>query len=456
MPRLKIAKIVKVMLLLLNAPGAAAQPLQVRWSTYLGGGFQGSLGGDQLYEAQLSGHTLDPQGNIILAGSTSYTTLPVTANAFQRRVNGVSDLFVAKLTPAGQLLWLTYYGGSGIERFTGVHADTAGNVYLAGRTESADFPRTALTGTGGLIVSFDPNGGRRWALAGSGMQNVNQVTTDAAGDLVACGSAGTLSLGEGVLRLQTTFGGGASDGFVALFSPLGVPRYATYAGGTAADATTGCAVDGRGIVHAAHYRNEAAGVNWRLEGLDLVRGTRSYTTPLVLGRFGGPGPMTISNNTIWMGGAGGNGMTVTPDAAHPRFTNLIPLGTLPFLARFSTGGELQYSSYLGGNRSGNVNAIRLDDLGNVALCGSSSATDFPITADALEPSRTASGTPKAIFAIYRADGSQIYGTYINGLGDTFCNSLTLRQGNWVLSGIAPSLLTLVSTQSNNRTCTMAA
>src|SRR5262249_7486083 len=59
------------------------------FSTYFGGSGQ-----DRAF-----GITLDSQGNIYLAGDTTSTDFPITANAFQSVNQGQGDAFVCKLTP---------------------------------------------------------------------------------------------------------------------------------------------------------------------------------------------------------------------------------------------------------------------------------------------------------------------------------------------------------------------
>ena len=97
---------------------------------------------------------MDSTGRIYLAGYICESTLPVTPNAAQPAYAGGCDGFIAILAPDHRLQYATYLGGTGQERISAIHADGAGNVYVAGDTGSANFPTTA----GAYDTTFEPNG----------------------------------------------------------------------------------------------------------------------------------------------------------------------------------------------------------------------------------------------------------------------------------------------------------
>jgi len=101
------------------------------YSTYLGGD------GTDAVRAM----TVDPSGSVYVAGTANATNFPV-ANALQDVPKGVWTPFVAKLSPAGsKLAFSTYLGGSGvIDSAYGIAVDSSGNAYVAGETQSNDFP----------------------------------------------------------------------------------------------------------------------------------------------------------------------------------------------------------------------------------------------------------------------------------------------------------------------------
>ncbi len=84
--------------------------------------------------------SLDSSANVYLAGTTNSTNFPVV-NAFQPAVAGSSDAFVTKFNAAGSaLIYSTYLGGSGIDTGTGIAVDQDGSAYVTGLTFSANFP----------------------------------------------------------------------------------------------------------------------------------------------------------------------------------------------------------------------------------------------------------------------------------------------------------------------------
>jgi hypothetical protein len=106
-----------------NATGTA-----LNYSTFMGSGTVTSIAMDNSGCAYLTGVT--PGG------------FPTTVDAFQR-TNVGDDVFVAKLSATGsQLLFASYLGGNATDWATDIAADSSGNVYTAGWTNSTNFPTT--------------------------------------------------------------------------------------------------------------------------------------------------------------------------------------------------------------------------------------------------------------------------------------------------------------------------
>jgi uncharacterized protein (TIGR03437 family) len=99
---------------------------------------------------------VDPQGNIYAAGYFTYDLAPTTPGAFQAGATSrfcyslgffgnlpCGNQHVAKINPAGtQLIYATYViGGYGATPIA-MAVDSAGNVILAGNTNSPDYPTT--------------------------------------------------------------------------------------------------------------------------------------------------------------------------------------------------------------------------------------------------------------------------------------------------------------------------
>jgi hypothetical protein len=119
-------------LTVLNAGGTG-----VDYSTYLGGSSQ----------EQGLGVAVDASGAAYVVGSTLSSDFPTTPGALQTAYHFNTDAFLSKINPAASgaasLVYSTYLGGGGLDRAENVALDSQGNVYVAGGTNSNDFPVTS-------------------------------------------------------------------------------------------------------------------------------------------------------------------------------------------------------------------------------------------------------------------------------------------------------------------------
>ena len=91
------------------------------------------------------GIAVDSAGCTYVAGYTDSVDFP-TVNATDSTLSGSSDCFVFKLSYAGDtLLYSTYVGGSGRDSGNGITVDSTGSAYVTGDTWSADFPTVNAT-----------------------------------------------------------------------------------------------------------------------------------------------------------------------------------------------------------------------------------------------------------------------------------------------------------------------
>jgi uncharacterized protein (TIGR03437 family) len=174
---------------------------KVVWSTYLGG-----TGSDDAHAIAVDG-----AGNVWVAGETVSPNFPTTPGAISRTFHGeiqggpllFGDAFVAELDPPGaHLLYSTYLGGSAPDAAFGLAVDSSGSVYIAGGTQSADFPITPgafeTTNTGyqknqlpslfgnGFVTKLDSSGQLIYStFIGPAMNIVAAIAVDATGQAYA-------------------------------------------------------------------------------------------------------------------------------------------------------------------------------------------------------------------------------------------------------------------------------
>jgi hypothetical protein len=226
----------------LNAAGT-----RLIYSTHLGGA--GTDGASSL--------ALDREGRVYLTGVTSSPNFP-TAGALENRLGGFFDAFAAKLNPAGnQLVYSTYIGGNGEDRALRISLDNAGNAYVTGDTDSADFPtRNAAQpaiggGSDAFVTKISASGNQivySTFLGGGGIDGGAAITVDGAGQAVVTGFTSSVNF-PAAGAVQPALGGGY-DGFVARLSTTGAALdYSTYLGGAGIDSGFGVAADSGGNVY---------------------------------------------------------------------------------------------------------------------------------------------------------------------------------------------------------------
>ncbi len=155
------------------------------YSTYLGGSAQ----------ERANGVVVDAEGNIVIVGETYSSDFP-TVSAIQGQA-GLGDVFIAKLTPSGDsLVYATYFGGGSSDVATGVDVDAAGNAFVVGFTWSWDFPtlnavQSTLRGqSDSFVAKLDPAGVLVYSTLVGGLleDNANGIAVDAQGRAHIVGS----------------------------------------------------------------------------------------------------------------------------------------------------------------------------------------------------------------------------------------------------------------------------
>jgi hypothetical protein len=159
---------------------------------------------------------VDTLFNAYIAGGTNSTGLAKTGAA-QLALPGAANGFAAKLNPAGsEFTYVTYLGGSRVDNLSGLALDGSGNVYLAGTTDSANFPTVSplqptLPGSATSLFNSTNSGGS-WAAFDSNIPGaVLQLSVNAAG------TSSVVLTESGIYRTANS-GGSWTQQLAAVFS----------------------------------------------------------------------------------------------------------------------------------------------------------------------------------------------------------------------------------------------
>jgi len=172
--------------------------------------------------------------------------------------NNGADIFMAKFTTDGALIWARAMGGTATNRANSIDVDTDNNVYLTGQFEgTADFDpslfSTSFTATfiNLFVAKYNSNGQLIWVhgVGGSGFDIGTAIAVDIEGNAYITGNFwGTIDFDSGEGEMLVT-SNSESDIFLAKYSPTGECLWAFGIGGNASDEGRGVAVDLAGNVY---------------------------------------------------------------------------------------------------------------------------------------------------------------------------------------------------------------
>lgn len=331
---------------------------------------------------------LGPSSNIYFSGYTISSDFPVTAGAYDRSFNGTTDVYVGKLSSTGStLLFSTYIGGNGNETLrNGMEVDEEGNVYIGGWTDSSDFPVTngsydttinytdGFISTDGFILKLNASGDRiiySTFLGGSSWDRVWSIRLRNENVYVA-GSTYSNDFPTTSNAYQTSRAG-SYDAFVSVLTEnLSSLRYSTYFGGSRG---------GSGIY------------------------PQDYATDIDVD---GDGRIYIAGLT------GSTDLPTTPGAYDRSFNGG---GNDAFVARFNSNlSTLLYSTYIGGSSGEGwphlqFPTLKVSVMNWVILCGETSSSNFPVTADAFD---SVANPDDGFLTVINETGGLVYSTFIGG------------------------------------------
>jgi len=285
----------------------------------------------------------------------------------------------------------TLLGGSSFEQGNGIARDSQGNIYLTGNTNSENFPVTANAvqnsfgggdnlGSDAFVAKISPEGNLLYAtyIGGSGDDMGTDIAVDNAGNIYLTGNTTSANFPT-INALQNNYNGGqfGGDAFVTKISADGSTiLYSTYLGGQDDDEGNAIAVDDSGNVYLA--------------------GNTGGVSPFPLQPISGVGDFPTTQN-----------------ARQNRLASEFNRDV--FVSKISPdGGNLIYSTLLGGNDFDVPNDLVLDSSGNVYLTGDTRSPDFP-TVNATQGSL--GGDRDVFIAQLNRDGSDLIYSSFYGAED---------------------------------------
>ena len=226
----------------------------IAFSTFLGGAGNEHAGGI----------AVDGSGNSYVAGGTFSANFPV-AGAFQPTHGGGQNAFITKIDAAGSaLVYSTYLGGTGgntgaPEQANAIAVDASGNAYVAGVTNSANFPVTSgvlqplYDGAQDAFVTKINAAGNALVdstyLGGSSFDWANGIQVDLSGNAYVAGYTSSFDF-PALGGVQARFNG-FYDAFISTLNAAGSAlTFSTYYGGTGADTANAIALDSGGGIYA--------------------------------------------------------------------------------------------------------------------------------------------------------------------------------------------------------------
>jgi len=154
-----------------------------------------------------NGVTVDSSGNVYICGFSGSTG------------SGSLDAIIAKYNSAGALQWQRSLSAAGTDIANGVVADSFGGVCVVGNTDSQGAGANDL-----LISKYNSSGALQWqrSLGGAGNEYGFRITTDSAGDFYVAGRSDAIGAGlselllakysnSGVLQWQRSLGGAGNE-----------------------------------------------------------------------------------------------------------------------------------------------------------------------------------------------------------------------------------------------------
>lgn len=298
----------------------------VMYSTIIGGS-DGEDGLDIL---------VDTNGAACVSGWTTSRDFPTTSGVLHPGfLGGTADAFISRIAPDGASLeFSTYLGGASADHATSIAIDSIGAIYVAGYTESADFPTTP--------------GAIKRTISGQQDAFVSKINPAAT-----------------VLMFSTYFGGSAHEGnaFIEV-DGIGEAYIAGQTSSSDFPVTQGCFQTSAASQYAVRFNSLGTAVQYST----FLGSTSDRVGAAALARGGF---LCITGSTS------SRAYPTTADAISRSYLGGSTDAYVTIVR--PSGATLAYSTYLGGGAGEQGLGIGLDRRGDLYVSGGTTSTNFPST-----------------------------------------------------------------------------
>lgn len=397
----------------------------------------------------------DTAGNSYIVGEGLDLGLP---NPIRPRA-GAFDAYLLKISPAGTLVFYTFIGGSNDELGNSVILDSNGNIFVAGKSATADFPfpngsntlQRNVAGTNGypdiFISKFNSSGALQASTFLGGVNNeaAEDLDIDSNNNVYVVGWTDSptfvtaSSVGQNwpsANSFQSTNTNTTSDeAFIArVNNNLTGLTYGSFLGGTNRDEAYEIRVYNQNNVYiVGETRSSNFDIKNSITGQSTLRGGSDGFVALF-----NPQASTSSSSLVRSTYYGGNDFdavyAVDVDSSGSVYftgstssSSLFPLvatgsntqvydttlsSTDAFVAKLNSSGSILYSTYIGGSSYDVGKAIRID-VNNVAyIVGETFSTNFP--SDGLFQTTNKGGYDVFMVGMHPSGFNLMFSSYFGG------------------------------------------
>ncbi len=300
--------------------------------------------------------------------------------------------------------------------------DAAGNIYVAGSFTPAS--KAVLSMTSAFVAKLSADGSKLiyfTALAGSVSDAATALALGSDGSAYVAGSTNSYDFPVTAGALQPTYiGGGQNQGFLVKVNPAGAVAYSTFINGTASTQITGIAVDSAGEVFLTGIGGPGYSLNsgQSFQGFVLKLGAGLSKLLLSIYGYGGGAIALDSQSNIYLAGSAGANVTYTtsllltlPPLPAGAFQTThdarfcLTLGSGPggpggsyscsyqYVAKLTAAGTPLWATYVTGTYGAIAAGMAVDSTGNVIVAGTTNSDDYPVTPGVFQTAYAAAAPP---------------------------------------------------------------